>query len=233
MRMAGFSAVAWAVLFCIAIGMSADAGGFGGRFSSRTVGRAPTGGGLSQKRIAALGDSNTEGYGLAGNETWAARLDDPNHLGATYAIDNFGVGGYTCTQVDNKWTTTVAPLKYGVVVLMCGTNDIRTYGDSAATVYARITALVAKIKTTGARVVLMTVLPAGTSEGYTSAIEAQRVALNASILGTSGVTTVNLEPLLAGGGSPPALAQTLDGLHLSPAGAIIVANALTPILTVP
>jgi lysophospholipase L1-like esterase len=227
------SVLSWALL----LGFSAHGQALLRYPGDRAVARAASSGGgsLSAKRIATLGDSNTEGYGLAENERWTGRLVESSRLGATYTLDNYGVGGHTCLDVDARWTSLVASRAYGVVVLMCGTNDHRTYGTDAATIYARISALIAKVKATGARVVLMTVLPAGASYDptYTAGMEATRDALNALIRGTQGVTVVDLDPLLQGAGEPPALAQSLDGLHLNPAGAVIVANALHPLLVVP
>jgi lysophospholipase L1-like esterase len=178
----------------------------------------------SPKRIATIGDSNTEGFGLTPNETYPARLN--GLLGTAYTVDNYGVGGTTCAQVSERWDSVVASRAYGVVVLMCGTNDVRLTSDSTATIYARISALMDKVKATKARVVLMTVLPAGSAAGYTQAMEERRVALNAAILATSGVTVINLEPLTAGPGSPPTLAQSFDGLHLNATSALTVATAV-------
>lgn len=228
MRVRSLSMAAWAFLAGVSFTLCAHGQSLlsypGDRAQGGSV--ASSGSGLSPKRIATLGDSNTEGFGLASNETYPARL--LSQLGNSYTVDNYGVGGYTCTQVDAKWTASVASRAYGVVVLMCGTNDHRTNLDNAATIYARITTLVAKIRATGARVVLLTVLPAGTSTSpsYTAAMETQRDALNALIRGTSDVTVVDLDPLLQGAGEPPALSATLDGLHLNAAGATTVATAI-------
>lgn len=216
------AAVAWCLLASIALGQSLV------RYpGDRAQGAAPSSTSApSPKRIATLGDSNTEGYGVGSTATYPIKLN--GLLGASYTVDNYGVGGYTCAQVDATWTATVAPRSYGVVVLMCGTNDHRTYGDAASVIYARISALVAKVKATGARVVLLTVMPAGTSydPAYTSDMEATRDALNALIKATSGVTVVDLDTVVLGAGEPPALSDTFDGLHLDGAGTTKVAAAV-------
>lgn len=216
------SVIAWCLLASIAYGQSllsypGDRARGGGSTSS---------GAPSPLRIAALGDSNTQGYGLATNEDYPRKLN--SLLGATYTVDNYGVGGYTCADVDAKWEADVKTRAYGVVLLMCGTNDHRTYGDSAAVIYARITALVAKVLATGAQVVLLTVMPAGTSfdPSYTAGMETTRDALNALIKATAGVTVVDLDAVVLGAGEPPALSDTFDGLHLNQAGAVKVAAAV-------
>lgn len=187
------------------------------------------------KRVATIGDSNTQGFGLSSTETYPARVQQA--LPNVWTVDNYGVGGTTCPQVLGNYNTTVKPLNYGTVVVMCGTNDLRTTGDSAATIYANILEIWRAAKAAKVKVIAMTILPAGASSGtgitYTQAMEDRRVAVNASLragAAAEGVTLVDLESTFAGAGSPPAMLHSLDGLHLDATGAQLVANVVAPLI---
>lgn len=93
-------------------------------------------------------------------------------------VRNAGVFGNTSAQMLARFDTDVTPYAPKVVTLMCGTNDT---GQSVplATIAANIRAIVAKIKTIGARPVLFTCPPTGSVTP--SDRQARVAALNAWI----------------------------------------------------
>lgn len=211
-------------------GLSAHAGGFGGAFSSVRRGSPPLAAGAN-KRVATVGDSNTQGFGLSGVETYPARVQQA--LGSAWTVDNYGVGGTTCPQVLGNFNTNVKSLGYGTVIVMCGTNDIRTTGDSAATIYANIREIWLAAKATHAKVVALTIPPFAGASGFVPEHETRRAAINANIragAAAEGVTLVDIEAATSNGASPPALAHTLDGLHLDATSAQAVANVVSPLV---
>jgi len=116
----------------------------------------------AQTRVACVGDSITEGYGLAtpGQEAYPAQLGAL--LGADYAVRNFGVSGTTARKQGDKpyWnqaaytqSTTFDP---SVVLIMLGTNDAKPQNWDEAAFAADYTALVEVYRDLGARVLVAT-----------------------------------------------------------------------------
>lgn len=116
----------------------------------------------AQTRVACVGDSITEGYGLASpaNDAYPAQLQSV--LGSDYDVRNFGVSGTTASKQGDKpyWnqaaytqSTTFDP---NVVLIMLGTNDAKPQNWDATAFRTDYTALVAQYRGLGARVLLAT-----------------------------------------------------------------------------
>lgn len=116
---------------------------------------------VAQTRVACVGDSITEGYGLAPtNDTYPAQLQAA--LGSDYDVRNFGVSGTTARKQGDKpyWnqaaytqSTTFDP---NVVLLMLGTNDAKPQNWDATAFRTDYTALIAQYHALGARVLIAT-----------------------------------------------------------------------------
>jgi hypothetical protein len=136
---------------------------------------AANGGVRPQVRIAAVGDSWTGrtdvGY------PWALRTT----LGSGYYVAVEGTSGDTTTQILTRWNSGIRRGGYRYVSLLGGVNDLNA-GTSAATIYANLKATCDAAIADGSRVILMTVSGFNGWPGWSSAKDAQRLALNQSIL---------------------------------------------------
>lgn len=91
-------------------------------------------------KIAFIGDSNTYGYGLSDPKTQSYPAQLGKMLGSGYEVGNFGQSGSYALPADNQYNVKDASLCYknttvyrnslkfnaDVVVIMLGTNDIRS-----------------------------------------------------------------------------------------------------------
>lgn len=116
----------------------------------------------AQMRVACVGDSITEGYGLATPATDAYPAQLQASLGTAYDVRNFGVSGTTARKQGDKpyWneaaytqSTTFAP---NVVLIMLGTNDAKPQNWDATAFRTDYTALVQHYHELGARVLIAT-----------------------------------------------------------------------------
>ncbi len=117
---------------------------------------------LAQTRVACVGDSITEGYGLSSpnQEAYPAQLQVL--LGPDYQVQNFGVSGSTARKQGDKpyWaqgaygaSTSFAP---NVVLLMLGTNDAKPANWNEAAFRVDYSALVEHYADLGAQVYVAT-----------------------------------------------------------------------------
>lgn len=174
--------------------------------------------------LAALGDSITLGSGLGAPYPVVVK----SLITGAWLLNNYGVGGYTTSQVLGLWTSTVRPLAPPRVMLMAGVNDVRT-GVTAAVAWANLKTIVDQAVADGATVSLGTVTPFYGRAEWTAGREVERLALNASILAyctTSSIRCFDAATAVADPADPkrilPAYDQG-DAIHPNQAGANIIA----------
>jgi lysophospholipase L1-like esterase len=170
-----------------------------------------------ERRIVFMGDSITEGWGLA----------DPAFFGG--GVVNRGISGQTTPQMLVRFEADVVALRPLAVHIMAGTNDLagNTGPTSMSDVQNNIRAMVAIAKAHRIRVVLASVPPAGVfawAPGLKPAPQVQ--ALNAwlkAFAQQEGAIYADYYAALATpeGAMRPAL--TFDGVHPNAEGYAVIA----------
>jgi acyl-CoA thioesterase-1 len=173
--------------------------------------------------IVALGDSLTAGLGVAPDEAYPARLEQRlRREGYPYRVINAGVSGDTTAgglrRVD--WVLRSGP---EITIVALGAND-GLRGQSPQAMRANLEAIVARLQTAGARVLLAGMrLPPNYGAEYTTQFEAVFPAVARS-------AKIALVPfLLDGVAADPRLNQP-DGIHPTAAGHQMIADHLWPYL---
>ncbi|MDQ4062081.1 MAG: GDSL-type esterase/lipase family protein, partial [Pseudomonadota bacterium] len=104
-------------------------------------------------RIVALGDSNTAGFGVAGQEAFPAQLQAMLRArGYDVLVSNAGISGDT-TQGMLGRLDSVVPQGTRIVIVQGGYNDLRR-GGSPAQIMANIDAILSRLRARQIRAVL-------------------------------------------------------------------------------
>jgi acyl-CoA thioesterase-1 len=177
-----------------------------------------------ERLIVCLGDSLTEGYGLAPERAFPSLVERMlRERGHSVRVTNAGISGSTSASAVSRlrWQLRSRP---EIVVIALGGNDGLRGVDVAAT-RANLSAAIELAKESGARVLLAGMkLPPNYGREYTAAFEAMFPALAKQ----HGVALLPF--LLEGVAADPAL-NLPDGIHPNERGAEIVArNVLTALL---
>lgn len=168
------------------------------------------------RQVVFMGDSITQGWGLA----------DPAFFGQGRV--NRGISGQTTPQMLVRFQADVAALKPRAVHIMAGTNDIagNTGPTSVADIQNNIIAMVTIAKANHAAVVLASILPAKVFPWAPALKPAEQISgLNAwleSYARREGLVYVDYHAALAtaDGGMKPEL--SLDGVHPNRAGYLVM-----------
>jgi acyl-CoA thioesterase-1 len=184
----------------------------------------------SERLIVCLGDSLTEGYGLAPERAFPSLVERMlRERGHSVRVTNAGISGSTSASAVSRlrWQLRSRP---EIVVLALGGNDGLRGVDVEAT-RANLSAAIELAKESGARVLLAGLkLPPNYGREYTDSFEAIFPALAKQ----HGVALLPF--LLEGVAADPAL-NLPDGIHPNERGAEIVARnvlaALLPMLAEP
>jgi acyl-CoA thioesterase-1 len=180
-----------------------------------------------ERVIVCLGDSLTEGYGLAPERAYPTLVERMlRERGHSVRVVNAGISGSTSAGAVSRlrWQLRSRP---AIVLLALGANDGLRGVDVAAT-RANLSAAIELAQQSGARVLLAGMkLPPNYGHEYTAAFEAIFPALAKQ----HGVALLPF--LLEGVAADPAL-NLPDGIHPNERGAEIVArnvfSALLPLL---
>jgi len=183
-----------------------------------------------ERVVVCLGDSLTEGYGLAPEESYPSLLERMlRERGDAVRVVNAGVSGSTTASAASRlrWQLRSGP---DVVVIALGANDGLRGVDVAAT-EANLSTAIELAKQSGARVLLAGMkLPPNYGPDYTAAFE----AVFPKLARKHGVALLPF--LLEGVAANPELNQP-DGIHPNARGTEIVARnvfaALQPLLAQP
>lgn len=173
--------------------------------------------------VAALGDSLTAGLGVAADETYPARLQARlQREGYTYRVVNAGVSGDTTAgglrRVD--WVLRARP---EVVIVALGAND-GLRGLPTAAMRANLVAIVDRLRTSGARVLLAGMrMPPNYGEAYTR--DFARVFPE-----VARQTGVAFTPFLLDGVAADSRLNQADGIHPNAAGHAVIADRMWPYL---
>ena len=178
----------------------------------------------SERLIVCLGDSLTEGYGLAPERAFPSLVERMlRDRGHSVRVTNAGISGSTSASAVSRlrWQLRSRP---EIVVIALGGNDGLRGVDVAAT-RANLSAAIELAKENGARVLLAGMkLPPNDGRDYTASFEAIFPALARQ----HGVALLPF--LLEGVAADPAL-NLPDGIHPNERGAEIVArNVFTALL---
>ena len=184
----------------------------------------PTGLIRSEAVLVCAGDSLTSGVDLRSDaQTYVARLR--SHLPCT--VINAGVGGNRAADLLKRIERDVLSQRPAAVLVFIGGNDYLD-GTPRGQLAAALDAIVARIVGTGARVVLVEVPSGIIWNPYAGVIRDVANKYGAVLVPESWLRWWFSIELVARDRLAEPL--TLDGIHLSPAGATKVANWLEPYL---
>ncbi len=174
-------------------------------------------------RLAVFGDSLIAGYGLAAEDTLPVRLEAALRArGIAVEVLNAGVSGDTTAGGLARLDWMLADRPDRVIVAL-GANDALR-GLEPAEVEANLTAIVERLRASGAGVLIVGMLaPPNLGRDYESAFNAIFPRLAAHY-------GAPFHPfLLDGVAAVPALNQT-DGIHPNPAGIAVMVERLLPLV---
>lgn len=169
-----------------------------------------------ERRVVYIGDSITEGWGLADGDFFSGgRI-------------NRGISGQTTAQMLVRFEADVVALHPRIVHILAGTNDLagNEGPETLDDIRNNLIAMATLAKANGIRVVLASITPARRFPWNTVAEPAPQIrAMNAwlkSYAARIGATYVDYYTLLVGadGGMRPDL--TFDGVHLNGAGYALI-----------
>jgi acyl-CoA thioesterase-1 len=178
-------------------------------------------------RIVCLGDSLTEGYGLAPEQAYPSRLESGlRERGYAVRVVNAGISGSTSASAVSRLRWQLRSGPDWVVIALGGNDGLR--GVDVATTKANLAQAIEVAKQAGVRVLLAGMkLPPNYGRDYTDAFEAIFPAL------AEEHEVPFLPFLLEGVAADPAL-NLPDGIHPNARGSAIVARhvqrALAPLL---
>ncbi len=181
----------------------------------------------AERVIVCLGDSLTEGYGLAPERAYPSLVERMlRERGHSVRVVNAGISGSTSASAVSRLRWQLRSRPEIVVIALGGNDGLR--GVDVATTRANLSAAIELAKKSGARVLLAGMkMPPNYGPEYTAAFEAIFPALAAQ----HGVALLPF--LLEGVAADPAL-NLPDGIHPNERGAEVVARnvlaALVPML---
>jgi len=180
--------------------------------------------------VLAVGDSVTLGdadpdRGYPGSRAWPALLTD-RHPRAFGALVNAGVQGNWTAQMRRRLPGLLQVHRPDIVVLQGGTNDVRRRG-SRAVASVNLEAMVGQIRSAGAEPVLVTIVPQQFPGGRTNAtrVNSMNVVIKA-VAARTGTPLVDAYPALATARGAWRAGLTIDGIHPSRPGAVILADLI-------
>jgi acyl-CoA thioesterase-1 len=183
-----------------------------------------------ERVVVCLGDSLTEGYGLAPEQAWPSLVERMlRERGQAVRMVNAGISGSTSASAASRLRWQLRSKPEIVVIALGGNDGLR--GVEVSATRANLSAAIELAQRSGARVLLAGMkLPPNYGPEYTAAFEALFPALAAQ-------HDVALLPfLLEGVAADPAL-NLPDGIHPNAGGTEIVARnvlaALLPMLRAP
>jgi trimeric autotransporter adhesin len=195
----------------------------------------------AQPTLYGIGDSITQGAGLSSQatQTWLANLNLTNQ--PAYTMVNDGIFGITvravvgseANRVAQTCTTTSGP---SVAIVFLGTNDMEAHPASHDLLLSEplgeLAGEIQTLKTAGCRVFVGTMLSRGGTDGFGTALDADKDAYDASILsrarglGADGVVDFAANPLLgADGANANTTIFQSDQTHPTAAGQLLLAAA--------
>jgi acyl-CoA thioesterase I len=173
-----------------------------------------------ETRVAFMGDSITEGWGMKGT----AGAPDRGEFFPGKPYINRGISGQTTPQMLVRFRQDVVLLKPQVVVLLAGTNDIaeNTGKETLEEIGNNIASMSDLARANGIRVVLCSVLPASDFHWHKGLQPAPKIrALNAWIkeyAAKNGVVYVDYYSSMANSEGGLKTELSPDGVHPNKAG---------------
>lgn len=135
--------------------------------------------------LACYGDSLTAGTGSSSpTGGWVSQLRIAE---AGRMVGNYGIGGETSTQIIDRFVADKVRSKYWNSVLWIGRNDVGVASDLTATVMGQLARAMA-LRASGVKTVICTIIPAST-ESDSSSLGIAIAACNTAIKNTYGNKT--------------------------------------------
>ena len=183
-------------------------------------------------RVACVGDSITYGDKIDGRETRSYPAALARLAQGRLAVGNFGVNGATAISTFFRtWTDTLAcrqalAFQPDAVVVMLGINDLLGFRDRLDEYPAALRAVVVRFQAlpTPPRLFLCTLTPIAPPESAQDVNRLIRETMNPAIRAVAaetGATVVDVSAVF-----PNRMDLLPDGLHPTPAGAEIIAQAV-------
>ena len=195
---------------------------------------------MQRTRIVALGDSTTAGtpgFQSALEVPPSGRGDETSQYAywlmrahPDWDVVNRGVNGERSDEIAARFARDVLDLAPAAVVIIAGVNDVYQ-GRAADHVTRQLRTMYDRAAHGGIRVVAGTIVPYNTA----SADQNERMRhINAWILrqvqADPAVAFVDTRAAVAAAGNRDRLAESPDGLHPSPKGYRLMAEAIRPVL---
>ncbi|MFW0788919.1 SGNH/GDSL hydrolase family protein [Gordonia sp. CPCC 205333] len=191
----------------------------------------------SAYRYVALGDSFTEGVGdddLArpnGVRGWADRVAE--ELGRTHDVEysNLAIRGWLLDQIVDTQLDRAIELKPDLITISAGGNDMLRPGFDVDAVIARYDALLSRLATTGAQIVVFTMVD-GSSFPVFRHLGGRALPFNAAIREMVRRHNGTLADFFAFDGFDDPRMWSWDRLHLNTAGHTLMAANVLDVLGV-
>jgi len=188
---------------------------------------SPSGIECKQGSIIALGDSITFGAGLEPGESY------PSQLAGLIDRDvcNAGINGDTAGGAVRRLRRDVLRFHPTTVVILLGVNDAGFFGDPTGTGNVRdsLELIIERVRASGATPVLCSLLPIDPERLQAQFVQPRRWpaydTVVRSVAADEGVIFVDLGKAFGG-----RLDLLADGVHPSPAGSLVIAQAVANVL---
>lgn len=184
------------------------------------------------QRIALFGDSRIASWNPA------------PHI-AGYDLVNRGIGGETTAQMRYRFDSDVLALRPEFVIIQAGINDLVAAGlapDAEARIFnntlANLASMVEQAKSSGIKVILLTIIPPATPELFRRIVWSDRIAILvaetnrklAMLDAPPWVRVIDTQRVLQTTDGVWKKNVTLDTLHLTPAGYAELNNAVAGLI---
>ena len=195
---------------------------------------------MQRTRIVALGDSTTAGtpgFQSALEVPPSGRGDESSQYAywlmrahPEWEVLNRGVNGERSDEIAARLARDVIGLSPAAVVIIAGVNDVYQ-GRAAEHVTAELRTMYDRAAHAGIRVVAGTIVPYNTATaGQNERMHHINAWIQRQVHADPAVALVDTRAAVAPAGNPDRLAESPDGLHPSPRGYRLMAEAISPVL---
>jgi acyl-CoA thioesterase-1 len=180
---------------------------------------------LVSRKALCVGDSITNGIQAGGYQNKLRKL-----LGDGWTTIDAGVSGHTAAQISARISQHLTTYSPEYAIILAGTNDIAN-GVDETTIKAGLQFAYTTAHNAGTRVAAVTILPRGTSSGWSAGKQTILDNVNTWILNTATDVDFRVDayPIFEDGTTPDKLKAAYDsgdGLHPNAAGYVVLGQTI-------